>query len=72
MPNNLPAPPWRVYGYYHCGGTQRGPIWMELHGYLWITGDGHTVASWDVDLTDPPHPRNDPEAVAMIQKAKGE
>lgn len=61
-------PPWRVFG--EVDGTLCGPTWLIYYGYLWFNCSAATVASRNITVVD--HPRNDPEAVEIIRKAKSE
>lgn len=68
---NLPDPPWRVLG------RRRNGFGDDRHGWFTASSDGKEFwsieheATIDAKLITPiDHPRNDPEALEIIRKAK--
>lgn len=70
MSEKLPDPPWRVLAEVADSVGRFGPVWCEwLPGVgRWQTPSGIRLATDQLTLIA--HPRNDPEAVEIIEKSK--
>ena len=67
--NDLPDPPWRVYARKRQRRVNRW--WVCLSG-MFVNWDNseHGEFAWPEMLCVKDHPRNDPEAVEIIERAK--
>lgn len=70
MPSELPEVPWRVLARTSFNGRAQ-PQWRHLiHGNTFRTIQGAQVYVGYMEVID--HPRNDPEAIKIIEDAKQE
>lgn len=71
----LPDPPWRVYGRVLTSSFEqycKYPRWYQFYNREWLQSSQYDSMS-GVHMKNfevIPHPRNDPEAVELIRKAK--
>jgi len=70
MSEQLPDPPWRVLA---IGRRKRKPVWwIYLYDCFvtWVYDPDNGMFNWPEWMTVVQDPRNDPEAVEIIRKAK--